>query len=323
VELSDDNVVNFQAIEIGSCPTCPEDKPSLLELFTFRPLQNPPMTVTLENTLDPNGLSTNSSSSEVWGYTRGCLPISECYNLTLSVPDTAGIRNSSYFEIVPTVVKLNGAYFGNADGVFDAQVDKYSYSFPVGSCTKENMCGADMSLLTVNINTSGATEYTPNFFCTWYVYVYETEISPLRPAPENWERFGRGYPRGSQFRSFTCVSNESSLSFGMINAVPLEVTWSIEVNGIPQTCSVEHQDIISTPFNGSCKSPLSAGSIVGIVFGALAAVILAMYLLWRHRKQRAIPLEAQEHRSSLENRADAADTSSSNGDSDLPVNVSL
>jgi hypothetical protein len=148
-----ETVANFEAVEIGaSCPRCPDDIPALLEVFTYRTLQSPPLSISLTDALDSaSSLQNISIPPNSLQYARQCLPQSECFALQVSIPEST---NRSHYEGIPTVIKLDSVYFGNQNGVFDASTSQYNYSFVVGAgCTNETTCASNESLVSVKLDS--------------------------------------------------------------------------------------------------------------------------------------------------------------------------
>lgn len=291
------NVANLEAVEIGtSCPICPEDSPTLLEVFTYRTLQSPPLSISLTDALDSaSSLQNISLSPNALQYARQCLPRSECYNLQVSIPEST---NRSHYESIPTVIKLDSVYFGNQDGVFDASTSQYNYSFVVGAgCTKETTCASNESLVSVKIGNSDPLTYVPAFFGQWILY--DTLNPPEFVLPYDFTKsFNRGYPAGGEFQSYVCVPEAAEMSFGMFDSVPLSVTWTVEKDGKELTCRQTSEgntdrsymnEVISTNLDGSCGSALSAGAIAGITIGSVVAAALLAFVAWRCYRKRRLP----------------------------------
>jgi hypothetical protein len=293
---------NFEAVEIGTgCPKCPDDNPALLEVFAYRTLQSPPLSISLADALDSaSSLQNMSISSSALQYARQCLPSSQCYNLQVSFPE---IQNQSYYESIPTVIKLDSVYFAHQEVVLSSSSTRYNDSVIVGEgCAKETACAGDESLVSVKIDTSNQQDDMPAMFGSWVLYdTYDTSNLPEFFWPNEFSRsFDRGYLAGSEFQHFLCVPSNASLSFGMFDSIPLAVTWSVEKDGQELTCRQTSEGsikVISTNLDGSCPSTatLSAGAIAGIAISAAVAAALIAFLAWRcYRRGRAMaPMDAQ------------------------------
>jgi hypothetical protein len=291
----------------------------------YKTNQDPPITVSLNNPLTDQSylvsgdfiknasISIGSSTTEFYGQ---CIPSSECLNLRFSVPkDTIIDDQREYFDFPIVTIQVNGVYFGNQvlwfadhrgrddedDDLAFVSEEYNNYSFPLGNCTRETLCGAngdirELSLLTVKVDTRGYPELMPpNWFEPHLYNMIELDIRSSPPVQEKATGppllsriYDEGYPALSQSQHYKCIKWYPQMTFGWYNSIEgVNLSYSVELNGVAMPCQYrmweDSNTYIMTPLDGSCprrRKKLSTGATVAIVMGSVVVAVVGLLVVF-------------------------------------------